>query len=216
MESLRRQNYNMPKIRNIKLKHTILVAFLLLSIFLSVKNIATSSDNIATEQPNNETSYIKTVTEKILGEVGYLCGFRGNIIDWICTSIYNHYTEHDLRKEGWYNGKFYIYGGRKFEITKNVYLDVYYSLLKLIPFFIFDVIICDHMYHHALVSLLTININIHIYKNFYLAIAPISWIGYKIIDYLVRESHPKRTDQEIEDGKRRINPLKRKLTININ
>ena len=122
----------MPKLRNIKLKHTILVAF----IFLFSLH-----PNIATDNPNDENNIIKTVTEKILGELGYLCGFRGNIIDWIGTSIYNHYTKHRLRKAGWYHGKFYIYGGKKIEITTNVYLDVYYSFLKLIPFFIIDIFI---------------------------------------------------------------------------
>lgn len=205
------------KIRNIKLKHTILVSF----IFLFSLH-----PNEARENHNN--NIIKTVTEKILGEVGFLFGFSGNIIDWICTSTYNHYTEHNLREAGWYHGKFFIYGGRKFEITKNVYLDVYYSFLKLIPFFIIDVnIYGGWRYLLTLYAFITISINIRIYKNFYLAIAPIHYILYKIMVSLVYMSHRQKwdqeledekrsRDQEIEDGKRRINSLKRKLTININ
>ena len=133
------------KIRNIKLKHTILVAFLLLSLLSHFKNIAT-------EQSNDENNIIKNVTKKILGKSGYLLGIRGNIIDWICTSVYNHYTEHNSRKAGWYHGKFYIYGGIKIKITKKVYLDVYYSLL------------------------------IRINKKFYLAISPIHYILWKCIE----------------------------------
>ena len=53
------------KIRNIKLKHTILVAFLLLSLLSHFKNIAT-------EQSNDENNIIKNVTKKILGKSGYL------------------------------------------------------------------------------------------------------------------------------------------------
>lgn len=165
----------MTKPSSIKLKKIILVGF----IFLF-----TLQPNIATEQHNDETSYIKTVTEKILGEKGgYLFGFRGNVIDWICTSVYNHYTEHNLRKTGWYHGKFYIYGGIKFKITKNLYLDVYYSLLKLITFWIIDVkIISQRMLEYWCVSLLTISINIRINKNFYLSISPIHYILCKWIE----------------------------------
>ena len=162
------------KTHNIKLKKIILVGFIFLFPL---------QPNVATEQHNDETSYIKTVTEKILGKDGYLCGFRGNIIDWICTSIYNHYTKHNSRRAGWYHGKFYIYGGRKIEITKNVYLDVYYSFLKLIPFLIIDVkIIRPEMADRYYISFFTFSINIRIYKNFYLAISPIYYIYSKIIE----------------------------------
>lgn len=170
-----------------------LVSFLLLSIFFSVKNIAIGTGVDTDEHENNIIKTIKTVTEKILGGNGYLCGFRGNIIDWIGTSIYNHYTKHRLRKAGWYNGKFYIYGGKKIEITKNVYLDIYYSFLKLIPFFIIDIFIYKFILAVTLFAFITISINIRIYKNFYLAIAPMSWIGYKILDFLVYLSHQERT-----------------------
>lgn len=162
------------KIRNIKLKKIILVGFLFLFSL---------QPNVATEQPNDETSYIKTVTEKILGENGFLFGFRGNIIDWICTSIYNHYTKHNLRKSGLYHGKFFVYGGIKIKITTNVYLDVYYSLLKVIPFWIIDVkIISPNMALLFLFSFLTFSINIRINKNFYLSISPIHYIFYKWIE----------------------------------
>ena len=164
----------MPKLRNIKLKHTILVAF----IFLFSLH-----PNEATDNPNDENNIIKTVTKKILGGNGYLFGFRGNIIDWIGTSIYNHYTKHNLKETGWYHGKFYIYGGEKIKITKNLYLDVYYSLLKIIPFWIIDVkIISQRMLEYFFVSLLTISINIRINKNFYLSISPIHYILCKWIE----------------------------------
>ena len=185
----------MTKPRSINLKNITLVPFLLFYVLAPFKNIATSSDNVDTEQSNDDTSYIKTVTEKILGELGYLCGFRGNIIDWICTSTYNYYTDHNLRKTGWYHGRFYIYGGIKIKITKNLFLDVYYSFLKLIPFYIIDVnIYGGYMYILTLFAFITISINIRIYKNFYLSIAPMSWIGYKILDFLVRYSHPPETE----------------------
>ena len=170
-----------------------LVSFLLLSIFFSVKNIAIGTRIAADEHENNITKTIKTVTEKILGKNGYLFGFRGNIIDWIGTSIYNHYTKHNLRETGWYHGKFYIYGGGKIKITKNLYLDVYYSFLKLIPFFIIDIFIYKFILAVTLFAFITISINIRIYKNFYLAIAPMSWIGYKILDFLIYLSHQERT-----------------------
>ena len=147
------------KTHNIKLEKIILVGFIFLFPL---------QPNVATEQPNDETSYIK-VTKFLLGENGYLFGFRGNIIDWIGTSIYNHYTKHNSRKTGLYHGKYFIYGGIKINITKNVYLDVYYSLLKLIPFYIIDVkIISQRMLDYWYVSLLTISINIRINKKFYI------------------------------------------------
>ena len=90
----------MTKLRNIKLKHTILGSFLLLSIFSSVKNIAIGT---RINTVNHENNIIKNVTKILLGENGFLFGFRGNVIDWICTSIYNHYTEHNLRKAGFYH-----------------------------------------------------------------------------------------------------------------
>ena len=163
------------KIRNIKLKKIILVGFLFLFSL---------QPNVATEQPNDETSYIKTVTKKIIGKYGFLLGFRGNIIDWIGTSIYNHYTKHNLRKTGWYRGQFYIYGGIKIKITKKVYLDVYYSLLKLLPFLFFDGFIYNCKYLPLLipVSFLTFSINIRVYKDFYLSISPIHYIIWKCIE----------------------------------
>ena len=162
------------KIRNIKLKKIILVGFLFLFSL---------QPNVATEQPNDETSYIKTVTEKILGKNGFLLGFKGNIIDWGCTSVYNHYTKHNLRKSGLYHGKFFVYGGIKIKITTNVYLDVYYSLLKVIPFWIIDVkIISPNMAQLFLFSFLTFSINIRINKNFYLSISPIHYILFKWIE----------------------------------
>ena len=174
----------MTKPRSINLKNITLVPFLLFYVLAPFKNIATSSDNVDTEQSNDDTSYIKTVTEKILGELGYLCGFRGNIIDWICTSTYNYYTDHNLRKTGWYHGRFYIYGGIKIKITKNLFLDVYYSLLKLIPSLFFDGFIYNCQYLPLLipVSFFTFSINIRVYKNFYLSISPIHYILWKCIE----------------------------------
>ena len=161
-------------LRNIKLKKIILVGFIFLFSL---------QPNVATEQPNDENNTIKNITEKILGENGYLFEFRGNIIDWIGTSIYNHYTKHNLRKTGWYHGKYFIYGGIKINITKNVYLDVYYSLLKFIPFWIIDVkIISQRMLDYWYVSLLTISINIRINKKFYLSISPIHYIIFKYFE----------------------------------
>ena len=163
------------KIRNIKLKKIILVGFLFLFSL---------QPNVATEQPNDETSYIKTVTKKIIGEHGFLLGFRGNVIDWICTSVYNHYTKHNEKNTGLYHGRFFVYGGIKIKITKNVYLDVYYSFLKVIPFYIIDLFIfCGRGdVLMILISFITISINIRIYKNFYLSISPIHYILYKRIE----------------------------------
>ena len=183
----------MTKPRSINLKNITLVPFLLFYVLATFKNIATSSDNVDTEQSNDETSYIKTVTEKILGENGFLFGFKGNIIDWICTSVYNHYTKHNLRKSGLYHGKFFVYGGIKIKITTNVYLDVYYSLLKVIPFWIIDVkIISPNMAQVFLFSFLTFSINIRINKNFYLSISPIHYILYKWIELEVYAYHARR------------------------
>ena len=171
----------MTKLPNIKLKHTILRSFLLLSIFSSVKNIAIGT---RINTVNHENNIIKNVTKILLGENGFLFGFRGNVIDWICTSIYNHYTEHNLRKAGFYHGRFFVYGGIKIKITKNVYLDVYYSFLKVIPFYIIDLFIfCGRGdVLMILISFITISINIRIYKNFYLSISPIHYILYKRIE----------------------------------
>ena len=161
--------------RNIKLKHTILVSF----VFLFSLH-----PNVARENHNNKINLIKTITKIMLGSNGFLIGFRGNIIDWIGTSVYNHYTKHNERESWRYHGKSSVYGGIKINITKNVYLDIYYSLLKLIPFFIIDVAIYNNQYVFPLilVSFLTFSINIRINKNFYLAISPIHYILFKLIE----------------------------------
>ena len=163
------------KIRNIKLKKTILVGFLFLFSL---------HPNVATEQPNDETSYIKTVTKKIIGSDCFFLGFRGNIIDWGCTSVYNHYTKHNEKNTGLYRGQFSIYGGLKIKITKNIYLDIYYSLLKLLPYLFFDGFIYNFQYLIPLipVSFLTFSINIRVYKDFYLSISPIHYIIWKCIE----------------------------------
>ena len=153
----------------------------MLSIFSSVKNIAIGT---RINTVNHENNIIKNVTKILLGENGFLFGFRGNVIDWICTSIYNHYTEHNLRKAGFYHGRFFVYGGIKIKITKNIYLDIYYSLLKLLPFLFFDGFIYNCQYLPLLipVSFFTFSINIRVYKNFYLSISPIHYILWKCIE----------------------------------
>lgn len=161
--------------RNIKLKKIIFVAF----VFLFSLH-----PNVARENHNNKINLIKTVTKKIIGRDGLFFGFRGNIIDWGCTSVYNHYTKHNEKNTGLYRGQFSIYGGLKIKITKNIYLDIYYSLLKLLSLLFFDGFIynCQYLIPLIPVSFLTFSINIRVYKNFYLAISPIHYILLKLIE----------------------------------
>ena len=200
----------MTKLRNIKLKHIILGLFLLFCVLSPGKNIAMNSDNEAMNHHDNgaamnsnngavpgsfesyyteaaynpnKTSLTETIIINIVGREGYLLGVKGNIIDWIGTSIYNYHTKHNKRKSGLYLNKFLLYGGLKIKITENLYLDVYYSFLKLIPYYIIDVFILNtNSLFLAFVSFLTFSINIRIYKKFYLSISPIHLIIYKILE----------------------------------
>ena len=152
------QNYNMTKLRNIKLKHTILVAFLLFSLLSPLKNIAANHDR------NGNTNYVITIYNADIPEDSWLastnpivlktdtytfhnissmlkeyrklgnCRFDYSLLfitGSIYTSLYNYFTEHNKRKKGWYRSKFFVYFGGKTNITKNFHLDLYFSLLNL-------------------------------------------------------------------------------------
>ena len=214
MESLRRQNYNMPKIRNIKLKHTILVAFLLLSL---QPNIATNHNR------NGESIYIITDYNENIEDINELFATRNHtvlrtgiytvreisrrlnvhndlgifikyvygllfIAGSIYTSLYNYFTGHNKIKNGWYHSKFLVYFGKKTNITKNFHLDLYFSLLN----FCVNLLECLYITGDLLLLILKIiscDINIHVYKNFYFCFKPMSLIRIGILyikRYLVR------------------------------
>ena len=206
-----KQNYNMIKPRNIKLKHTILVSFLLLSLLSPTKNIAANHDR------NGDTNYIITIynanipidswlastNHVVLRTDTYMLhnissmlnvhGKLGNcrfiysllfITGSIYTSLYNYFTEHNKKKEGWFRSKFFVYFGIKTNITKNFHLDLYFSLLNLCAnLFVYYILIKGFLSLKFtkedlpfIILILSLDINIRIHKNFYFCFKPMSLI----------------------------------------
>ena len=201
----------MPKLRNIKLKHTMLISFLLISLLDPTKNIATNHNR------NEEPIYIITDPNENINEINkqwastnhvFLRTNRNTLHDiWsklnlynklgacrfiysilfiegsIYTSLYNHYTEHNKRGQGWYHGKFFVYFGGKTNITKNFHLDLYFSLLNLCAnLFVYYILIKDYFpldftkkVLAFIILILSLDINICIYKNFYFCLKPMSF-----------------------------------------
>ena len=205
-----KQNYNMIKPRNIKLKHTILVSFLLLSLLSPTKNIAANHDR------NGDTNYIITIynanipidswlastNHVVLRTDTYMLhnissmlnvhGKLGNcrfiysllfITGSIYTSLYNYFTEHNKKKEGWFRSKFFVYFGIKTNITKNFHLDLYFSLLNLCAnLFVYYILTKGFLSLDFtkkdlpfIILILSLDINICIYKNFYFCLKPMSF-----------------------------------------
>ncbi len=211
----------MTKPRNIKLKHTILVSFLLLSLLFPTKNIATNYDRnwdsiyvITSYNTNIENRNIwylvvlRTDTHK-LGEIRRMLNEHGKlgncrfiysllfIAGSIYTSLYNYLTEHNKRKQGWYRSKFLVYFGIKKNITKNFHLDLYFSLLSLCAnlfvYYIFTKGFLSLDFTKEvlpfIILILSLDINIYIYKNFYFCLKPMSFIRICFLHikrYLVR------------------------------
>ena len=201
-ESLK-QNYNITKPRSINLKNITLGWFLLFYVLAPLKNIATSSDNIAhdKEDINNEDVNLNNAATDSNNEAPNnaainldIPGMNSNneainldimaifilsmyktrnflaviyIVDSTCISLYNYFTGHNKRKSKWYLHKFFFYTGRKINITKNFYLDLYFSLLKF-PVHLFFFLIRRDV-KNLLVNTIQLYINIRIYKNFYLS-----------------------------------------------
>ena len=229
-ESLK-QNYNITKPRSINLKNITLGWFLLFYVLAPLKNIATSSDNIAhdkedinnedvnlnnaatdsnNEAPNNAAinldipgmnsnneainrdipamnSNNEAINRDIMAmnsnneainldimAIFILSMYKTRnflaviyIVDSTCISLYNYFTGHNKRKSKWYLHKFFFYTGRKINITKNFYLDLYFSLLKF-PVHLFFFLIRRDV-KNLLVNTIQLYINIRIYKNFYLS-----------------------------------------------
>lgn len=201
------QNYNMTKPRSINLKNISLGLFLLYSLLFSVKNIATNHNRngesiyIITDSRRNEEDInrlfvttrnriiLRTDTDTLQAIIYNLYiynsfGTMRNIIrlllivDSTCISLYNYFTEHNKRKSKLYLHKFLLYTGIKINITKNFYLDLYFSLLKSsLPLFLFfkfgDV--------GYLLRSIQLCINIRIYKNFYLSFNPMPFINIGLL-----------------------------------
>ena len=215
-ESLK-QNYNITKPRKKKKKNITLGWFLLFYVLAPLKNIATSSDNIAhdKEDINNEDVNLNNAATDSNNEAPNnaainldIPGMNSNneainrdipamnsnneainldimaifilsmyktrnflaviyIVDSTCISLYNYFTGHNKRKSKWYLHKFFFYTGRKINITKNFYLDLYFSLLKF-PVHLFFFLIRRDV-KNLLVNTIQLYINIRIYKNFYLS-----------------------------------------------
>ena len=194
----------MTKLRNIKLKHTMLVSFLLLTLLSPFKNIATNHDGnentiyIITD-PNednvdtNTKKYIVCRNRNTLREISrrlnvhndlgifikYIYGLLF-IAGSIYTSLYNYFTGHNKIENGWYHSKFLVYFGGKTNITKNFHLDLYFSLLN----FCVNLLECLYITRDLLLLILKIiscDINIHVYKNFYFCFKPMSLIRIGIL-----------------------------------
>ena len=110
------------------------------------------------------------------------------ITDSTRISLYNYFTGHNKRKQGWYHGKFFVYFGKKANITKNFHLDLYFSLLN----FCVNLFECLYITRDLLFLILktiSSDINIRIYKNFFFCFKPMSLIRICILyikRYLVR------------------------------
>ena len=199
----------MPKLHNIKLKHTILGSFLLLSLLSPFKNIAANHENgdtnyIITSYNANipKDSWLASTNHVVLRTNTYTlhniwsklnlynklgaCRFIYSILfieDSIYTSLYNHYTEHNKREQGWYHGKFFVYFGEKINITKNFHLDLYFSLLNFgVNLFVYYILTKDFLFLNftkevlpLIILILSVDINICIYKNFYFCLKPMSF-----------------------------------------
>lgn len=102
----------------------------------------------------------------------------------IYTSLYNYFTEHNKRKNGWYRSKFFVYFGGKTNITKNFHLDLYFSLLNLCAnLFVYYILNEGFLYVKFtkedlpfIILILSFDINIRIHKNFYFCLKPMSLI----------------------------------------
>ena len=187
----------MTKLHSINLKGITLGWFLLLSVLCPVKNIATNS-NIRNEEPiyiltnsrgeidmsrwgtrnytvlktDINTAYMISRMLKVDDALGKLRNIYRLllIIGSISTSLYNYFTGHNKKKNGWYFSKFPIYFGIKKNFTKSFQQDLYFSL------FTFFLYLPAYLLTGNLIPLLlgTIyyDINIRIYKNFYLSLSP--------------------------------------------
>ena len=169
-------------------------------------NTAMDSNNIATNHDGNEnTIYIitdsnenivNTTTKKYivcrdintlrnisrrLNVYGDLEIFRNVygllfIADSTRISLYNYFTEHNKIENGWYRSKFFVFFGRKTNITKNFHLDLYFSLFN----FWVNLLECLYITRDLLLLILKIiscDINIRIYKNFFFCLKPMSLIS---------------------------------------
>ena len=110
------------------------------------------------------------------------------IADSTRISLYNYFTEHNKIENGWYRSKFFVFFGRKTNITKNLHLDLYFSLLN----FCVNLFECLYITRDLLFLILktiSCDINIRIYKNFFFCFKPMSLIRICILyikRYLVR------------------------------
>ena len=207
----------MPRILNIKLKNTILVAFLLLTLLSPTKNIAANHDRnvepiyIITDPNENindinmqwatihhivlitDTNTLREISRrlKVHNDLGIFIKYVYGLLfiaGSIYTSLYNYFTGHNKIKNGWYHSKFLVYFGKKTNITKNFHLDLYFSLLN----FCVNLFECLYITRDLLLLILKIiscDINIHVYKNFYFCFKPMSLIRIGILyikRYLVR------------------------------
>ena len=157
-----KQSYNMPRIRNIKLKNITLGWFLLFYVLAPTKSIATNPDNVAhdNEGVNNEAinhnneaidhdnaniNPIVLIQRIRNQEIRFIYIFYKSIRNFCaafyivystCISLYNYFTGHNKRKSKWYLHKYFLYASRKINITKNFYLDLSLNLL-IFSFYLF-------------------------------------------------------------------------------
>ena len=97
------------------------------------------------------------------------------IADSTRISLYNYFTEHNKIENGWYRSKFFVFFGRKTNITKNLHLDLYFSLFN----FCVNLLECLYITRDLLFLILktiSCDINIRIYKNFFFCLKPMSLI----------------------------------------
>ena len=216
-----KQSYNMTKPRSIILKNISLGWFLLFYVLAPTKSIATNP-NVAVHNNNeaidHDNANINSMVlrlprdlwnESIRGTYTILKIARSAVAAFYIVystyiSLYNYFTGHNKRKSKWYLHKFFLYAGRKINITKNFYLDLSLNLLifsfylslfntprpRNVKFNIPRLLTCVI----SLLASIQLYINIRIYKNFYLSFnligAIIVFLWHSIVtDFYNKNSH---------------------------
>ena len=227
-----KQSYNMTKPHSINLKNISLGWFLLFYVLAPTKSIATSNvahdnegvnneainhNNEAIDHDNANINPIALIQRIRNQEIRFIYIYYKSIRDFhaafyivysTCISLYNYFTGHNKRKSKWYLHEFFLYAGRKINITKNFYLDLSFNLL-IFSFYLFlfnrprprnvefnmprnvEILLTCAI---SLLTSIQLCINIRIYKNFYLSFDPkgaITVFIYHIMvtDYYNKNSH---------------------------
>ena len=176
------QNYNITKPHNIKLKGITLGLFLLFCVLCPVKNIAMHNPPVVMNNShvvmNNSPVVMNNspiVTDNSGIVLAALYGIITIVLDSIIPSLYNYFTGHNKIKHGWYRNKFFLYAGRKINITKELYIDLYFSIYR----FLLEIYFSPNEKKFSLTwfMLSLVSFNIRVYKEFYISFTTLSVVS---------------------------------------